>query len=60
MALLEIHDIHTFYGTIEALKGISLEVNSSARTAPASRRRCARSPDLRLRARARFSSTVRR
>jgi branched-chain amino acid transport system ATP-binding protein len=27
MALLEIHDIHTFYGTIEALKGISLEVN---------------------------------
>ena len=27
MALLEIHEIHTFYGTIEALKGISLEVN---------------------------------
>jgi branched-chain amino acid transport system ATP-binding protein len=27
MALLEIQDIHTFYGTIEALKGISLEVN---------------------------------
>ena len=27
MALLELHDIHTFYGTIEALKGISLEVN---------------------------------
>jgi branched-chain amino acid transport system ATP-binding protein len=27
MALLEIHDIHTFYGTIEALKGISLEVD---------------------------------
>ncbi len=27
MALLEINDIHTFYGTIEALKGISLEVN---------------------------------
>ena len=27
MALLEIKDIHTFYGTIEALKGISLEVN---------------------------------
>jgi branched-chain amino acid transport system ATP-binding protein len=26
MALLEINDIHTFYGTIEALKGISLEV----------------------------------
>jgi branched-chain amino acid transport system ATP-binding protein len=26
MALLEIHDIHTFYGNIEALKGISLEV----------------------------------
>ena len=27
MPLLEINDIHTFYGTIEALKGISLEVN---------------------------------
>jgi len=27
MALLEIQDIHTYYGTIEALKGISLEVN---------------------------------
>ena len=27
MALLELHDVHTFYGTIEALKGISLEVN---------------------------------
>ena len=27
MALLEIRDIHTFYGNIEALKGISLEVN---------------------------------
>ena len=27
MALLELNDIHTFYGTIEALKGISLEVN---------------------------------
>ena len=27
MALLELKDIHTFYGTIEALKGISLEVN---------------------------------
>ncbi|MEA2386912.1 MAG: branched-chain amino acid transport system ATP-binding protein [Thermoleophilaceae bacterium] len=26
MPLLEIQDIHTFYGTIEALKGISLEV----------------------------------
>jgi branched-chain amino acid transport system ATP-binding protein len=26
MALLEISDIHTFYGNIEALKGISLEV----------------------------------
>jgi branched-chain amino acid transport system ATP-binding protein len=26
MALLEIKDIHTFYGNIEALKGISLEV----------------------------------
>jgi branched-chain amino acid transport system ATP-binding protein len=26
MALLEIGDIHTFYGTIEALKGISFEV----------------------------------
>jgi branched-chain amino acid transport system ATP-binding protein len=27
MALLEVSDIHTFYGNIEALKGISLEVN---------------------------------
>ena len=27
MALLELHEVHTFYGTIEALKGISLEVN---------------------------------
>ena len=26
MALLEIEDLHTFYGNIEALKGISLEV----------------------------------
>jgi len=27
MALLEVEDIHTFYGNIEALKGISLEVD---------------------------------
>jgi branched-chain amino acid transport system ATP-binding protein len=27
MALLEIHDLHTYYGNIAALKGISLEVN---------------------------------
>ena len=27
MALLEVDDIHTYYGNIEALKGISLEVN---------------------------------
>src|SRR2546423_6661750 len=27
MALLEVQDIHTFYGNIEALKGVSLEVN---------------------------------
>src|SRR3712207_3644880 len=27
MALLEVRDIHTFYGNIEALKGVSLEVN---------------------------------
>jgi branched-chain amino acid transport system ATP-binding protein len=26
MALLELHDVHTFYGNIEALKGISLKV----------------------------------
>jgi branched-chain amino acid transport system ATP-binding protein len=26
-ALLELEDVHTFYGSIEALKGISLEVN---------------------------------
>jgi branched-chain amino acid transport system ATP-binding protein len=27
MALLEVHDLHTYYGNIAALKGISLEVN---------------------------------
>jgi branched-chain amino acid transport system ATP-binding protein len=27
MALLEVSELHTFYGTIEALKGVSLEVN---------------------------------
>jgi branched-chain amino acid transport system ATP-binding protein len=27
MALLELHDVHAFYGNIEALKGVSLEVN---------------------------------
>ena len=27
MALLEVQDIHTFYGNIEALKGISLTVD---------------------------------
>jgi branched-chain amino acid transport system ATP-binding protein len=27
MAMLELNDVHTFYGSIEALKGISLEVN---------------------------------
>ncbi|TAK11456.1 MAG: ABC transporter ATP-binding protein [Anaerolineae bacterium] len=27
MAMLEVHDIHTYYGNIHALKGISLEVN---------------------------------
>jgi branched-chain amino acid transport system ATP-binding protein len=27
VALLEVSDIHTFYGNIEALKGVSLEVN---------------------------------
>src|SRR6184192_3637917 len=27
MALLEVEEIHTFYGNIEALKGISLTVN---------------------------------
>jgi branched-chain amino acid transport system ATP-binding protein len=26
MALLEVKDVHTFYGNIEALKGISIEV----------------------------------
>ena len=27
MALLDVSDIHTFYGSIEALKGVSIEVN---------------------------------
>jgi branched-chain amino acid transport system ATP-binding protein len=27
MAMLELHDVHSFYGSIEALKGVSLEVN---------------------------------
>ena len=50
MALLEVDDIHTYYGNIEALKGISLEVEEGeivtliGSTAPASPRRCARSP----------------
>ena len=26
MAMLEVKDVHTFYGNIEALKGVSLEV----------------------------------
>jgi branched-chain amino acid transport system ATP-binding protein len=30
MALLEVEDIHTFYGNIEALKGVSLEVEEGA------------------------------
>jgi len=25
--ILELHDVHTYYGSIQALKGISLEVN---------------------------------
>src|SRR5919106_6229101 len=27
MALLELNDLHTYYGNIEALKGVSIEVN---------------------------------
>src|SRR5215218_2295853 len=27
MAMLELHDVHTYYGSIEALKGVSIEVN---------------------------------
>ena len=27
MAMLELNDVHTFYGSIEALKGVSIEVN---------------------------------
>ena len=27
MPMLELHDVHTFYGSIEALKGVTLEVN---------------------------------
>jgi branched-chain amino acid transport system ATP-binding protein len=27
MALLELHDVHTYYGNIEALKGVSIEVD---------------------------------
>src|SRR5688500_10910287 len=27
MALLEVHDLHTYYGNIHALRGVSLEVN---------------------------------
>nr|MBA3267864.1 ABC transporter ATP-binding protein [Acidimicrobiia bacterium] len=26
MAMLEVSDLHTYYGNIEALKGVSLEV----------------------------------
>ena len=32
-ALLELEDVHTFYGTIQALKGISLSV-TRARSSP--------------------------
>ena len=28
MALLEVHEIHTFYGNIHALRGISITVES--------------------------------
>src|SRR5215203_7433996 len=27
MPMLELHDVHTFYGSIEALKGVTLEVD---------------------------------
>ncbi len=48
-AVLELHDVHTYYGAIHAIKGVTLEVRAGeivtllARTAPGSRRRCARS-----------------
>ena len=32
MALLEVDDVHTFYGTIEALKGVSLHGRARARS----------------------------
>ena len=49
MALLEVDGIHTFYGNIEALKGVTLEVEEGeivtliGSNGRASRRRCARS-----------------
>ena len=32
MALLEVKDIHTYYGNIQALKGISLDGRTRARS----------------------------
>ena len=36
MALLEVEDIHTFYGNIEALKGVSLTVEEGECVTPVS------------------------
>ena len=50
MAMLAVNDIHVYYGSIHAVKGVSLEVNegrsspSSAPTAPGSPRCSTPSP----------------
>ena len=47
--ILELEDVHVYYGAIHALKGVSFHVNEGeivtliARTGPASRRRSGRS-----------------
>ena len=66
-AILELQDVHTYYGTIEALKGISLDGARQGdrdadrrRTVRASRRRCARSTGSTRRVAGRSGSWVRR
>ena len=48
--MLELHDVHTYYGNIHAFKGITIEVEQGeivtliGRTEPARPRPCARFP----------------
>jgi hypothetical protein len=57
--ILELEDVHTFYGSIEALKGISINVRHGeivTLTAPESRRRSARSTGSTIRVADAFGS----